>query len=171
MGGRAGDGASLGFSLARGMELPPRLCSSRTISCCPWGSGEGEQVQSRPKHSSGPRGGHKCPPALAGGWLEPPEKWHLQCPAPQVGLLQDAQLKSPWQWGAWPRGQLPSPSPGTWAAEPRSGCSSNGFIPAEAGSKAGADLDGVLLNNGEGTCSLLLLATETCVFQSISFWE
>lgn len=123
------------------------------------------------KAQLGAEGWHKCPPALAGGWLEPPEKWHLQCPAPQVGLLQDAQLKSPWQWGAWPRGQLPSPSPGTWAAEPRSGCSSNGFIPAEAGSKAGADLDGVLLNNGEGTCSLLLLATETCVFQSISFWE
>lgn len=38
---------------------------------------------------------------------------------------------------------------GSRAAEPRlSGCSSNGFVPAEAGSKAGSDLDGFLLIMG-----------------------
>lgn len=110
------------------------------------------------------QGCHKRPPAPAGRWPEPPQ-WHLLCAAPQVGALQDVQLKSLRQWGSC----HPHPA-GTWAAEPRSGCSSNGLIPAETGSKAGADLDGVLLNNGEGARSLLL-ARKTCVFQSIGFWE
>lgn len=137
---------------------------------------EGEQVQSRPKHGTGPRGWHERPPAPAGRWAgatgaaAPALPGHAGGSAPgcpsqgAAGLLGDSG-----------RPGTPSRRPrpmGAWAAEPRrSGCSSNGFIPAEAGSKAGSDLDGFLLNNGEGAHSLLLLARETRVFQSISFWE
>lgn len=168
MGGKAGDGAGSGFSLARGMEPPPRLSSSRTIPCCRGRSGEGEQVQSRPKHNSGPRGAQvsPCPAgrvAGATGGVAP------ALPGPAGGSAPACPAKilvAVGPGGSW----HPRPA-GTWAAEPGSGCCSNGLIPAEAGSKAGADLDGVLLNNGEGARSLLLLAGKTCVFQSIGFWE
>lgn len=85
-------------------------------------------------------------------------------PTPQVGVPQDTRLEAA-PWGA------PVLSGGSNHPSPSHGCSSSGCVPAEAGSKAGSDLDCVLLNNGEGARSLLLLARESRVFQSISFWE
>lgn len=144
---------------------------------------EAEQVQSRPRHRVGPRGDVSIPRPQRDGGPEPLGQRHLLRPTPQVGPLRDARLKIPIPGrcavpglsggSGWPGTPSRRPRPaGARAAEPRrSGCSSNGFIPAEAGSKAGSDLDGFLLNNGEGARSLLLLARETRVFQSIRFWE
>lgn len=144
---------------------------------------EGEQVQSQPSTVQGQGGGMNEPQPQRDGGLGARGAAAPALPGRAGGSALGRPGKSPSRVSAWPRGLLrgsghpsipihrPS-STGARAAGPRrSGCSSNGFIPAEAGSKAGSDLDGFLLNNGEGARSLLLLARKTRVFQSIGFWE
>lgn len=117
-GGEAGDGAGLGFSLAGGMEPPPRLrlCSPSTIPRCRRVSCNGTS-RCNPSQSTmrGRGGGTSGPQPQRDGVLEPPGQRHLLCPAPQVCLLRNARLKSPSRGRAWPQGcghpGTPSPVP------------------------------------------------------------
>lgn len=73
----------------------------------PSGTGERTSRCNTGQSTTRDRGGDMSGPrSQRDGGLEPPGQRHLLCLAPQVGLLPDAQLKSPSRGGGWPPGLL-----------------------------------------------------------------